>query len=73
MTDVPSLPALAPESLPEQLGDIGLVVHDQDTEAHDTPLTLAAHRRGKRTLNAGNPMPTPELRAPPVRPLQSVP
>ena len=41
------------ETLAEQLGHIGLVVDDQDADAHYVPLDQAARRRrGRRTVNS---------------------
>jgi hypothetical protein len=35
-----SLPGLAAKLLPKEVGDIRLVVHDQDTHTHDAASTI---------------------------------
>ena len=48
-----ALPHLAAKTLAEQLGDVGLVIDDQDADAHAAPLDQAARRRrGRRTVNS---------------------
>ena len=44
------LPHLAAKPLPEQLGDIALVVDHQDADRHAAP--PAAARRGRRIVNS---------------------
>ena len=53
---VGALPHLAAEALAEQLGDIGLVIDDQDADAHARSSLAAAARRlrGRRTVNSVN-------------------
>jgi hypothetical protein len=36
-----SLPGLAAKPLPKEVGDIRLVVHDQDTHTHDAASAIA--------------------------------
>jgi hypothetical protein len=37
-----SLPGFAAKPLPKEVGDIRLVVHDQDTDAHDAASAIVA-------------------------------
>jgi hypothetical protein len=42
MHDIGALAGLAAKALPEQVGDMRLVVHDQDTRTHDATSAIAA-------------------------------
>ena len=43
------------KALPEQFGDVGLVVDDQNTQAHAAlPVVAPCMRRGNRTVNSVN-------------------
>ncbi len=42
MQDVGALPRLAAEALAEEVGDIGLVVNNQDADAHDATSAVVA-------------------------------
>src|SRR5215831_10029710 len=55
MQDIGALAHLATKLLAEQLGDIGLVIDDQDADGHlPLPAGVACRRRGSRTMNSVN-------------------
>src|SRR5205807_1172530 len=55
MHHIGALACFAAETLPEKLGDIGFVVDDQDTDAHDAAsAAVARYARGNRTVNSVN-------------------
>ena len=62
MQHIGTLAGLAAKALAEQVGDIGLVIDDQNADGHGLPLAAARFvaylacgcRRGRRTVNSVN-------------------
>ena len=52
MQHIGALPRFAAKTLAKHIGDIGLVIDDENTDTHDAPRFLAYRLRGRWMVNS---------------------